>query len=153
MKKDVLFVLVQFLLFVCYLLNWGLLELEAPLMLRYAASAGVAVGILIVILGILNLSDNLSPFPSPKKNSVLIQNGIYKYVRHPIYLGILVGMYSYALYAVSVEKLAITLLINFVFYWKSSYEEELLVQRYSSYSNYQEMTGRFWPKFGAKRSQ
>ncbi|WP_157663394.1 isoprenylcysteine carboxylmethyltransferase family protein [Gilvibacter sp. SZ-19] len=153
MKKDVLFVLVQFLLFVCYLLNWGLLEFETPQLLRHAASAGVALGIVVVILGILNLSDNLSPFPSPRKNSELIQNGIYKYVRHPIYLGILVGLYSYAIYAASLEKFLITLLLNLVFYFKSSYEEELLVQRYSSYSKYQRITGRFWPKFNSKRAQ
>lgn len=131
-------------------MNWGFLEFEAPEALRYVAMAGVALGVLIVILGVLNLNDSLSPFPSPKRNAILIQNGIYKYVRHPIYLGILTAMYSYALYAGSVDKFAITLLLNAVFYFKSSYEEELLISRYSSYVDYQKSTGRFWPKYRSK---
>ena len=147
MKKDILFVLVQFLLFVCYIMNWGVLEFEAPAILRYVGIVGVGVGILIVVMGILNLNDSLSSFPSPKKNAGLIQNGIYKYVRHPIYLGILAGTYSYALYAASVDKLFFAFLLNVVFYFKSSYEEELLVARYSSYADYQKTTGRFWPKY------
>lgn len=134
-------------MFVGYFMNWGILEFEPPMVLRYAAIAGVGLGIIIVIMGIVNLNDSLSPFPSPKKNAALIQNGIYKYVRHPIYLGILTVMYAYAIYAGSVDKLVIALLLNVVFYFKSSYEEELLVARYASYAQYQKATGRFWPKY------
>lgn len=131
-------------------MNWGIMDFDSPVWLRYVASFGVGAGIVIVVMGILNLNDNLSPFPSPRKNAVLIQNGIYKYVRHPIYLGILLGMYSYALYAASIDKFLITVLINIVFYFKSSYEEELLVSRYKSYAEYQKLTGRFWPKYRSK---
>ena len=72
MKKDLFFVSVQFILFVSYLLNWGLLSIEPIPLLQYAASFGVVLGIIIIIFGILNLSDNLSPFPAPKNNSAQI---------------------------------------------------------------------------------
>lgn len=153
MKKDFLFVLVQFGLFALYFMNWGVLEFSVPVYLRYLASAGVVLGIIIVLLGILNLSDNLSPFPSPKKNSILIQNGIYKYVRHPIYLGVLCSMYTYSIYVGSIDKLIITLVLNVVFYFKSSFEEQMLVARYGAYGEYQKTAGRFWPKFGPKKGE
>lgn len=138
--------LVQFLLFALYFLPWNLFDLRFPLWIGYLGITGVVSGILVVILGILNLNDNLSPFPSPKNNSVLIQNGIYKYVRHPIYSGILIALTGYALLDNAILKLVITAVLGVVFYFKSNFEEELLENRYVKYKAYKRITGRFFPK-------
>ena len=96
---------------------------------------------------ILNLNENLSPFPSPKSNSSLISTGIYRYIRHPIYAGILLSMMGYALYLMSVFKLFITLVLWIVFYFKSNLEERLLQKSVLvEYKDYMEMTGRFFPR-------
>ena len=117
-----------------------------PLWLSYIALAVLIAGVVVVLLGILNLNDNLSPFPSPKKHGELIQNGIYKYIRHPIYSGILLAMTGYSIYAGALDKLAVTIAMGVVFYFKSSYEEKLLLKRYTSYAHYKKITGRFFPK-------
>ncbi|QIE58099.1 isoprenylcysteine carboxylmethyltransferase family protein [Rasiella rasia] len=146
MKKDCLYIFIQFSLFAIYFIDWGWLSLSLPQWIIYPSLAGTFLGVVTVILGIINLNENISPFPSPKNNSVLISTGIYKYIRHPIYSGILVGLMGYAFYSFSLFKLLVVLLLGLVFYFKSSFEEKLLVKRYEAYSEYKKRTGRFFPK-------
>lgn len=147
MKKDILFVVAQFLLFTAYFgMDWNLVTINIPNWICYLLIILIALGMVIVFFGILNLNENLSPFPSPKSNSSLISTGIYRYIRHPIYAGILLSMMGYALYLMSVFKLFITLVLWIVFYFKSNLEERLLQERFVEYKDYMEMTGRFFPR-------
>lgn len=104
------------------------------------------LGIIIVLLAILQLHKNLSPFPSPKTNSELITVGLYKYIRHPIYTGIIVITIGYGLYTDSVYKILIALGLSILFYFKSKYEEQQLSIAFKSYKNYKKATGRFFPR-------
>ncbi|MEP2937211.1 MAG: isoprenylcysteine carboxylmethyltransferase family protein [Gilvibacter sp.] len=146
MKKDFLYVLVQFGLFVLYFFSWSLYPIDLPEWIGYLGLVLLAGGIIVILFGILNLNENLSPFPSPKENAELIQNGIYKYIRHPIYSGILLAMTGFALFNSSLEKIVITVLMAVVFYYKSDYEEKLLIKKYAPYEQYRKLTGRFFPK-------
>ena len=107
----------------------------------------LVVGFVIIMFGILHLDDNLTAFPAPKKDSYLISNGIYRYVRHPIYLGILVAMTAYSLYEMSVFRMAITLLLLLVLYYKTKLEETYLIERFEAYEDYKKRTGRFLPRW------
>lgn len=147
MKKDFFYVLIQFVLFALYFIDWNILELSLPRNLRLSILVLTAIGVLVILFGILNLNQNLSPFPTPKKNASLISNGIYNYVRHPIYSGLILSMVSYAMYSESVFRLIIALTLLVVFYFKSDLEEKLLMERFSYYKEYRKTTGRFCPKF------
>lgn len=59
-------------------------------------------GLLIFSLALLQLNKYLSPFPTPKNSAVLIQLGLYKWVRHPIYSGIIFMLMGYAVYQTSI---------------------------------------------------
>lgn len=146
MKKDFLYVLVQFGLFGLYFFNWNLYSILLPEWVIYAGLVFLVGGTFVILFGILNLNENLSPFPSPKEDAALIQHGIYKYIRHPIYSGILLAMTGFSLYSFSIEKMVITLLMAVVFYFKSDYEEKLLIKKYAPYAKYRKITGRFFPK-------
>ncbi len=146
MKKDIIFVVIQFILFALYFIDWNFIEYSIPNWLCYVAIGITGLGLLIILFGILNLNESLSIFPSPKKDSSLISNGIYKYIRHPIYSGILIAMMSYSVYEVSLIKFLITILLAVVFYLKSGLEEKLLVERYEQYDDYKNSTGRFLPR-------
>ncbi|WP_461303442.1 methyltransferase family protein [Aureisphaera sp.] len=147
LKKDVLFVIAQFLLFAAYFgMEWDLITTHLPLWACYVLIGCIAMGIVIVFFGILNLNENLTPFPSPKSNSSLISTGIYKYIRHPIYAGIILSMLSYALYQLSIFKLLVTFVLWIVLFYKSNYEERLLKERFVAYKGYMERTGRFFPR-------
>jgi protein-S-isoprenylcysteine O-methyltransferase Ste14 len=104
------------------------------------------IGLAMVSIGILQLNKNLTPFPTPRKGSQLIQNGLFKYVRHPIYTGIILVSFSMATYNGSVWQFIVSFLMLILFYFKSSYEEEQLAKMFSEYSNYKCEAGRFLPK-------
>lgn len=49
-----------------------------------------------VILGVsaLALGKSLTPHPIPGKNAVLVTDGLYRYVKHPIYSGLLLAAFG-----------------------------------------------------------
>jgi len=144
--KDYFFVGIQLILFVLYIFDIFIFEIHFPEIIN-GFSAGIAVlGVVVFVLALLQLNKNLSPFPSPKSNSELIQTGLYKYIRHPIYTGILLTVFGYGFYTNSFFKIIISLLILILFYFKSSYEEERLSNKFFDYKKYMKSTGRFLPK-------
>ena len=152
MSRDYLFVFIQFVLFALYCANFEILPGTLPgfLGLEYACYIFGAIGILVIIFGVLNLNENLTPFPTPKKKSNLISNGIYTYVRHPIYIGITIVLIAYAFYSESTERLIIAAVLHFVFWSKSRVEEQLLIEKFPHYKEYSERTGRFLPRCNRK---
>lgn len=146
-KRDIVFVLIQFIFFTLYFLNLNVVEIQFPVWTAVISIVFSLLGVVIILFGIINLNDNITPFPTPRKNSSLISKGIYAYVRHPIYAGILVLMFSYAFFSDSIFRLVISLLLGFIFYFKSNLEERLLVQRFPEYNRYRKTTGRFFPKW------
>lgn len=145
--KDYLFVGVQFFLFFLYLFDVTITTINLSLFVRYVFLTFSIVGLVVLILALLQLNKNLSPFPTPKSSAELIQVGLYKYIRHPIYTGILLMLFGYGFYLNSSFKIAISIILLILFYFKSSYEEKQLCIKYSNYSEYTQKTGRFLPKF------
>jgi protein-S-isoprenylcysteine O-methyltransferase Ste14 len=152
LKKELPYIIIQFILFALYFIDWDLLDFDFPVWIDYLLLVSTFSGIAIIILGIFHLNDTLSPFHSSSKSSHLVTRGIYKYVRHPIYLGLLLAMFSFGIYWVSPLKLVITVILGFVFYNKSNLEEKLLMRLHSQYREYRDRTGRFLPKKSNKRS-
>ncbi len=142
--KDLIFVGIQFFLFVCFIFDFTL-SLPIPTLFKIVGLFVAIIGLLIFIIAILQLNKNLSPFPTPKNNAHLIQNGVYKYVRHPIYTGIIAIVFGSSLYFGSIYKMSISILLLLLFYYKSKYEEMLLQNKFSDYSSYKSKTGRFFP--------
>ena len=145
--KDFLFVGIQVVLFVLYVLEFNLLRVHAHAIISGTGLIAFILGALVVIIALLQLNTNLSPFPSPKASTTLIKTGLYKFIRHPIYTGILLTAFGFALYTESLYKIIISLGLYFLFYYKSKYEEERLSQTFSGYKRYKESTGRFFPRF------
>ncbi len=144
--KDYFFVGIQLILFVLYIFDISIFEIHFPKIVNYF-SVGIAVlGVAVFALALLQLNKNLSPFPTPKSNSELIQTGLYKYIRHPIYTGILLAAFGNGFYTNSPFKIIISLLLLILFYYKSSYEEDRLSSKFSDYKKYKEQSGRFFPK-------
>lgn len=145
-KKDYTLVGLQIILFIFFYFDLPILEFSVSSWLSKIALVFSILGLLIVILALLQLNENLSPFPTPKAGAQLVQNGLYKIVRHPIYTGIIIAFISFALYSESLFRVFIALLLYILFLVKSKYEEKQLQQHYPDYENYQTRTGRFFPK-------
>jgi protein-S-isoprenylcysteine O-methyltransferase Ste14 len=91
--------------------------------------------------------NNANPdiYPDPSKGRALVMSGVYAYVRHPIYTGVLIVALGAALAHGSLYGFLIVLALAILFTVKSMYEERLLRQQYPEYQDYQKRTGRFLP--------
>ncbi len=124
---------------------------------------GLGWVLLILGLGIgafaaLGLGRSLSPFPSPKANAELVTEGLYAYVRHPIYTGILVAAFGWTLMGFGMGfggavrdpyRLLLALGLVLLFHYKAGFEERRLLALHADYAAYMRRTGRFLPLFAA----
>ena len=144
--KDFFYVVIQFVLFAVYILDINFLQFILPEFLNMFSIIIAIIGGFIILIAMLQLNKNLSPFPSPKSNSQLIKKGLYKYIRHPIYTGILLLSFGFGIYLHSTFKIIVALSLLILFYFKTSYEEQRLLQKFADYFEYKKMAGRFLPK-------
>ena len=102
-------------------------------------------GIVIAIWAAILLGPNLTPLPKPKPSGQLIQTGLYKLVRHPIYFGVILVSFGWA----GIEQTIYTLVLAFVllifFDLKSRQEERWLTQKFSEYDVYKQNTKKLIP--------
>lgn len=95
------------------------------------------------------LRRGLTAAPLPNAHARLRTSGLYRYVRHPIYTGLLLFTASQVVSSRSVPASAagigLLLLINV----KARWEEQRLEDRFEEYSDYARATPRFvlgWPR-------
>lgn len=124
-----------------------LAAIVAPL-LRGAASfdganAGQLVGAVLTVLGIalalaglVALGRSLTPFPRPTANARLRQSGVYGWVRHPIYCGLILASLGWSLSWLSPLGLLSSVVVLLFFDRKSAFEERLLRARFPEYAAY-----------------
>lgn len=146
-KKDKIFVVLQFLVFLAWIIRVDGWYFNLPENLQGLALIFAGLGALIIFIALLQLNTNLSPFPSPKKGAKLITSGVFAFARHPIYSGLLFMAFGLSIWLSSGYKLIISVLLWLVFYFKSRYEERRLTQHFPEYVQYKRQTGRFFPKF------
>ncbi len=103
-------------------------------------SCGIALGLsacLIMVIAVINLGKNLTPLPCPKDDAVLIQTGLYRFVRHPIYFGVILAAIAWVLIFPYIYILIYAIGLFFLFDIKARREEVWLVERFPTYQDYQ----------------
>jgi len=145
-RKGTAFVIAQLLLIGIYLLSPRYRLFELPNVVSWVAIAGFALGLVLMTLAALQLNRHLSPFPSPKAKSRLITSGAYKYVRHPIYTGISLSAFAWAIEKGNPIQLSLAALLTSLLHFKAKHEEKLLIEVFEDYPDYQSKTGRLMPR-------
>jgi protein-S-isoprenylcysteine O-methyltransferase Ste14 len=115
---------------------------------RIARIVGLFVlvaGLVVFGLGVVTLGSSLSPLPAPLASAELVHRGIYRFIRHPIYAGLVLAALGGAIYTVSPLALALTLVLAVVLDLKSRREEVWLRKRFAGYAAYAARTKRFVP--------
>ena len=84
--------------------------------------------------------------PEIYESETLLLEGIYKYIRHPMYMGILVIYMSLVLLNLSLIMLAAWILIFLVMNIMASYEERHLIKIFGQdYKNYKDKVSKWFP--------
>jgi protein-S-isoprenylcysteine O-methyltransferase Ste14 len=143
-SKGNLLVLLQFAL-LGFLILWpsGVINLAA---IYVGGVLLIAPGIIILYLGIRNLGRSLSANPVPRTDAELVETGIYKRLRHPIYTGLLLASLGSVVQTLNVPKLIVWLVLLVLLNYKARWEETLLIKKYPGYADYMKRTGRFVPR-------
>jgi protein-S-isoprenylcysteine O-methyltransferase Ste14 len=104
-----------------------------------------ALGALLAVRGLLDLRENLTPFPKPLSGGRLVDWGSYGLVRHPIYGGLVIGAAGWGLLAASAAALLATGVLLVFFDLKSRREEAWLAEAYPDYGSYRRRTRKLLP--------
>ncbi len=111
----------------------------------------MAGGLALVVLGIHDLREAMTPLPYPRDEAELVQTGVYGQVRHPIYGGLIIGSIGWGLVMASPATLAMAVLLLAFFELKARREEAWLEARFPEYSSYRARTPRLIPRPGKRR--
>lgn len=112
---------------------------------RMAGLAITVVGGIVALIGALQLGNALTPLPHPRDGARLREDGIYRYLRHPIYSGLIIGSFGWALAWQSGWGLGYAVLVFVFFDRKAAREERWLSARYPGYDDYARRVRRFFP--------
>ena len=105
----------------------------------------MALGGLLALAGLGSLGRNLAAVPHPKEDASLVEQGAYKIVRHPIYSGIILGAFGWALIMNSVVTILLAAILFLFFDVKSRREEKWLCLKFSNYAAYQQRVRKLLP--------
>lgn len=140
MKKGYIFVFFQFSLLI-------LIFITGPNIPKNIFLLGLFfLGIIIGLIAIWNMRvSKLRTNPEVAKGSVLVIDGIYKYIRHPMYLGLILISLALVIDYLTFFRIILFdfLVLNQLF--KINYEEKILEKYFSEYKSYKKDTKKLIP--------
>ncbi len=114
-------------------------------LLRGMALALAAPALIFLGKGLIDLGPSLTPLPYPRDDGQLVQTGVYGWVRHSLYSGLIFATVAYSLWAMSLSHLGVSLLLFGLLNAKASQEEAWLMERYPDYGAYRDRVKKFIP--------
>jgi protein-S-isoprenylcysteine O-methyltransferase Ste14 len=104
------------------------------------------IGILLTVLAHNELGKYHSIEVTIQKNHKLITNGSYKYIRNPIYLGVILSTLGYAMTFRSIISISLIIIIVGLFIWRIFAEEKVLATEFKNeWTEYCKKTYRLIP--------
>jgi protein-S-isoprenylcysteine O-methyltransferase Ste14 len=113
--------------------------------IRILADVLVVLGLLIAIWARVTLAGNWSAQVTLKENHELIQRGPYRFVRHPIYSGLLLMILGTAVIAGQLGGFVALAICGIGLWVKLRQEEKLLTQHLPGYAEYKSRTRALIP--------
>ena len=105
----------------------------------------IAAGFIVLIFAWHALRPSLQISPIPKEGAIFISRGIYQYVRHPMYLGVILVGFGIAGFADSLVSWIFEFLLIIVLNFKATFEDGLVRETYPEAWHYQSHTAKVFP--------
>jgi len=103
----------------------------------------IVFGALIIIAGMFSLRWKAA---APSVKDTLVDNGLYAYIRHPLYSGMYMELAGLLLWFPELSML-VAVLLGMLWVWlQARFEEMDLIQRLPAYAEYMQRVPRFIPK-------
>jgi len=119
---------------------------ETPFLL-WLGLAVTALGVGISIWARVSLGTNWSGMVTLKQDHELVRKGLYRWIRHPIYTGILVGFAGTAMIKGHLRGWIGLVVLLASFYFKARREERFLRQEFGEgFEEHRRRTGMFLPR-------
>ncbi len=138
--ESFILVTVQFLCIVFFFY----FALATPLSLLSIIIITIAIAVALWSIFTMHFG-NLRIQPIPKDDAKLVMNGPYRFIRHPMYTAVLLGMLSIAISINSLLAYAVWLILLIDLYIKLRFEEKLLIGKFPEYQEYMKKTSRLLP--------
>lgn len=123
---------------------------NVPHWLWLLAKALWCVGALILFAGFISLGRSSTAFPTPTTRGELRTGGLYRFVRHPIYTGLMALAIGSAIASGNPFSAFAALTLIAWLHLKARWEETRLAARYPGYPEYAVHTPRFLPFWPAR---
>lgn len=138
--KTILLVGLQFL-FIGWLLSRAFLHKVSAVALTI-----ILLSILLALWSIAAMrKSKLRISPQPSSKAILITNGPYRFIRHPMYTSVLMGSLGLVINHFSFMSVAVLVALALVLIIKLSWEEKMLIEKFHGYKNYMHRTARLIP--------
>lgn len=95
--------------------------------------------------GALVLRGNRTIFPRPNAGSSLVQTGVYRWIRHPLYFSVITLAAAWATFWASWATAGIALGLGVLLLFKAAREERWLLEHFPGYAAYRQRTWRLVP--------
>lgn len=140
MKKGYIFVFIQFTLVI-------LIFITGPNIPENIFLLGLFIlGIVIGLFALWNMRvSKLRTNPEVAEGSKLVTTGIYKYIRHPMYLGLILVSFALVLDYLTFFRIVLFDLLVLNQILKLNYEEKLLEKHFKDYGEYKKRTKKLIP--------
>lgn len=114
---------------------------------RYLGLAPVTIGLALVIAGARTMGKSLTPGTTPRVEGELVTGGIYRHLRHPIYLGVILVLWGLSwLQSTWMTGLLVAGISLAYFDRKAAAEERKLAARFPEYQAYRDTVPRLLPR-------
>jgi len=149
-KKDVVFQVSGLLLLISILVvsAWPLYSLGGPVLspMTVVAVMMFVIGLVISVWAQVTISTNYSWTLEIREGHTLVVGGLYRYVRHPIYLGTFIRLIAIPVFTSSLPGFVLAMLSIPVLNYRIGLEEGMLIEEFGEeYERYRERTWRLFP--------
>ena len=137
---EIMLVFLQFLIISLHFFQWEFIPrkqiIQVSTLSCLIGFLIIIIAFIILLIAIKDLGRNLSPFPRPIKNSNLVNKGIYRFIRHPMYYSLIFISFGVFITKLSIYYLFLSTSLLLIIKFKIALEEQYLNNKFKNYLFY-----------------